>query len=302
MNTRLLPLCAALIAALPLAAPAQTTTAPTARPLTLRYKWTPGEVQHYKATMDMNITMDMTGLGPKAPGLMPPMIGHTTMAYDLTVQSVNPADGSATLTEHITQMSATLNGKPMPGMETGLDANKGDVTLVLSPLGKMLSMHLPVSDAGKLPPGMDLSKIGEATPATLPSFPAHVGDTWQDNTTMHLFNQMPGMAALQTTVFSTLAGISKDAHPIAGIRQTSQGTLNGAMPAGAAGKLDMTGQFQDDSLVKFDVDNGSMLGQDGTLTMNTHVAMPNTPATGKTMQMRTRMQMTTHLERLPSAP
>lgn len=301
MNTRLLPLCAALIVALPLAASAQTTPVPTSPPVALRYKWTPGEVRSYKITMDMNIAMTMSGLGPKAPGLMPPMIGHTVMTYDLTVQSVNPADGSVTLTEHITQINATLNGKSVPGMGAGLDASKGDVTLVMSPLGKVLSMHLPAATAGKLPPGMDFSKIGEATSATLPSFPAHIGDTWQDSTTMHLPAQIPGMAALQTTVFSTLAGISKDAHPIASISQTSQGTLNGAIPAGAAGKLDMTGQFQDNTLLKFDVDNGSVTGQDGTMTMNTNATLPNMPNSSAPKTMRMRMQMTTHLERLPGA-
>jgi len=301
MNTRLLPLCAALLAALPLAAPAQTRPASTAPPLALRYKWTPGEVLRYKMTMDSNMAMTMTGQGPNVPRAIPALATHMVMAYDLAVQSVNPADGAATLTEHITQMTGTLNGQHIPGLDAAANAYKGGFTVVMSPTGKMLSVQMPPAVNGHLPPGMDFSKLGNMTPAMLPSFPARVGDTWQDNTAMHLFDQMPGMPTLQMTVFSSLAGISTDAHPIAGIHQEYQGTLGGAVPAGTAAKVDMTGQFHGDNLVKFDVDNGSVAAQDGTMTMNANVAVPKPPASARAMQMQMHVQMTTHLERLPGA-
>lgn len=302
MNARLLTLSAALLAALPLAASAQTTTAPTAPPVTLRYKWTQGEVRRYKMTMDMNMAMTMSGLGPKAPATMPAFASHMVMAYDTMVQSVNPADGAATLTKHITQMTGTLNGQPMPGISAMPSAYKGGFTVVMSPAGKVLSMQLPPAVAGKLPPGMDLSKMGSMVPAILPDTPTQVGDTWQSSTTLHLLDQMPGMPSLQTTVFSTLTGISAGTRPIADIHQTMQGTLGGAVPAGAAGAANLAGQFHADTLLKFDVNDGSVAGQDGTTTMNADVAMPNVPAAGKAMRMRMQMQMTTHLERLPSAP
>lgn len=304
MKTRLLTLCAALplLAALPHAGAAQKpTAAATAAPVTLRYKYTPGDVKRYKMIMDMNMAMNMGGPNAAGAQAMPALAQHMVMAYDTTVQSVNPADGSATLTEHITQMTGTMNGQPIPGMGAMVDAYKGGFTVVMSPAGKMLSMQLPAAIASKMPAGMDLSKMGSMAPATLPSFAARVGDTWQDNTTMHLFDQVPGMSAMQMTVFSSLAGISADAHPVAGIHQAYEGTLNGAAPTGTAVKVNMTGQFHGDNLVKFDIDNGSVAAQDGTVTMNANVTAPQMAAAARPMQMQMRMQMTTHLEQLPAA-
>lgn len=300
MKTRLLTLCAALplLAALPHAAGAQTPTtaaAATTAPVTLRYKWTPGDVKRYKMTMDMN--MAMSGAGVPA---LPAIAQHLVMAYDTTVQSVNPVDGSATLTEHITQMTATMNGRTLPGMDAMTDAYKGGFTVVMSPAGKMLSMKLPAAITGKMPAGMDMSKMGSMTAATLPLFPARVGDTWQDTTAMHMFDQMPGMPALQMTIFSSLAGVSADAHPVANIHQTYQGTLDSAVPAATAAKVNMAGQFHGDNMVKFDIDNGSVAAQDGTMTMNTTVAIPKMAATTKPMQMHMKMLMATHLEQLPA--
>jgi len=302
MNTRLLPLCAALIAAFPLATQAQT-PAPAAQPVTLRYKWAPGEVLRYQMTMDNSMAMTMSGQGPNAPRAMPPIAQHMVMAYDLTVQSVSPADGSATLTEHITQLTATLNGRHIPDLDAAANAYKGGFTVVMSPTGKMLSVQMPPAIAGKLPPGMDFSKLGSMVPTTLPPVPVQIGDTWQGYADLsRLFNRLPGMPALQMTVFSSLAGVSKGARPIADIRQTYQGTLGGALPTGAAAKTDMAGQLHGDTLLKFDVDNGSVAVQDGRFAMSTLVVLPKMPtfSVPKTMQMR--MQMTTHLERLPSAP
>ncbi len=279
LNTRLLSLSAALLAALPLAAQAQTTaTAPTASPVTLRYKWTPGEVRYYKMTMDMNMAMTMAGQAASASRTMPAMAQHMVMAYDTAVQSVNP-DGSAILTEHITQMTATLNGQPIPGIGAIANAYKGGFTVVMSPAGKMGSM----------------------VPAILPDAPIQIGDTWQSNTDLPMFGQMPGMPAMQLTVFSTLAGVSKGAQPIADIHQAMQGTLGGAVPAGAAGSASMAGQFHGDTSLKFDVDKGSVVGTDGTITMNTTVALPNMPDASAPKSMRMQMQMTTHLERLAGA-
>ncbi len=302
MHTRLLPLCTVLLAALPLAASVQTTAAPTAPPVTLRYKWTPGEVRRYQMTMDNNMAMTMNGQATNVPHAMPPIAQHMVMAYNTTVESVNPADGSATLTEHITQLTATLNGRHLTGLDAAANAYKGGFTVVMSPTGKMLSVQMPPAVNGHLPPGMDFSKLGNMIPTTLPPIPVQVGDTWQGYADLsRLFSHMPGLPTLQMTVFSSLAGISKDAHPIADIHQTYQGTLGGALPAGTAGKSNMAGQLHGDTLVKFDVDNGSVASQDGTFAMNARVSLPHVPgfSASKTMQMH--MQMTTHLERLPGA-
>lgn len=300
MNTRMLTLSAALLATLPLAAPAQTTPAATPQAVTLRYKWTPGEVRRYQMTMDSNMAMTMSGQGSRAPGSLPAMATHMVMAYDLAVQSVNPADGSATLTEHITQMTGTLNGSPLPGMNAAADAYKSGFTIVMSPAGKVLSMQMPPSVAGKMPPGMDFSKMFDTVPGLLPLVPVQVGDTWQSNAGMHMFDRIPGMPALQITVFSSLEGISKAARPIASIRQAYQGTLGGPASAGTAGTPNINGQFRGSTLMKFDVDNGSVAGQDGTFAMDTSVRLPKMPGSvPKAMQMR--VQMTTHLERLPGA-
>lgn len=299
MNTRILSVSAALLAALPLAAPAQTPPLRKASPVTLRYQWTPGDVRHYRMTMDTNMTMAMSGQAASNPRTIPPITEHMVLAYNTTVQSVNPADGSATLTEHITGMTFTMNGKTLPLGSSLTNAYKDGFTVVMSPAGKMLSMHLPPSVTGKMPAGMDVSKIGSFAPALLPPGPVHVGDTWQGGSDMSsILGQIPHVPALQMTLTSSLAALSAGARPVASIRQSYQGTI-GTGRVGMPKMVKMTGQLRGSSLLKFDVGKGSVIGQDGTAAMNMSVVMPKMPTTptAKTMQMH--VQMTTHLESLP---
>jgi hypothetical protein len=301
MKTRL-TLCTALFAFLiSLAAHAQTPP-PTAAPVTLRLKYTPGEVLHYKMTMDMDMTTTMNGQAANSAAAIPPMKQHMETAMDQTVQSVNPADGSATLLEHITQMTSTMNGQPVPGMDALTNAYKDGFTMIMSPSGKILSFKMPPPIAGKLPPGMDLSKIGGMAATMLPAGPVRAGDTWGSDTDLSpMLGQLPGAAGMKMTILSTLAGIETGAQPIADINQTYNGTINTSTPIPNAGSLRITGRLGGTTQVQFDINDGSMTSQDGTMTMNMITRLPKNPpsSTAPPQIMKMQMQMTTHLTRLP---
>lgn len=302
MNKQLLT-CGVMLAALPFAGHAQ---APAARaasaPITLRYKYTLGEVRRYQMTMDMDMTMHMAARPASMPQ-MPPMHTHMVMAYSQTVQSVQP-DGSATLVSHITQMTTTLNGHVVFLPQTMTSADAQSFTIVMSPTGKMLSMTLPPSVQSKMPAGMDFSKIGGIAPAMLPEDAVRIGDTWGGPADMpQMFGAaMPGMPGMQSDVVSSLAGLEPGG--IADIRQQIRGTVGSAASAGAAGLLKMQGQVEGDSLVKFDTNAGRIATQDGQERVSIDT-MPEsgTPAGAhKVGAISISMVMKTHLERMPAAP
>lgn len=298
MNTRPCTLIA-LLALLPAAAHAQTAPATASSPaVTLRYKFTPGDIARYRMTMDMNMNIAMGRQTSAAAKPIPPILQHMVMDYNTTVESVNP-DGSASLTERITGMTMTMNGKPVPGMDSIANMYKGGIAMVMSPAGKVLSIKLPTTPGAKTIPGFDLTKIGNIAPAALPLAPVHIGDTWRGDADLASLGQSFPIPGFQMTLRSALAGISTDTRPIATINQTFKGILGGTRLPGPTGDMRMTGLMQGTTLLKFDIDNGSIAAQDGTFTMNNTTILPKTPGTATPMTMRMRMQMATHLVRLP---
>jgi hypothetical protein len=193
-----------------------------------------------------------------------------------------------------------MNGQPIPGMAAIADAYKGDFTMTMSPSGKILSMKMPPSAAGKLPAGFDISKMGGLAPNMLPVGPVRVGDTWSGDADLSaMLQSLPGSSGMKMNILSTLAALDTSAQPVADIRQTYTGNITAATPVAKAGTMHTAGTLSGTTLVKFDVAGGTMLSQDGTMSMNMTMQMPKSPATStaapQTMKMK--MQMTTHLTR-----
>jgi hypothetical protein len=265
-------------------------------------KFTPGVVVRYKMISDMDMTMTMSGKG-SAPGAIPPMHEHMESDIDQTVQSVDAADGSATILEHITHMTGTMNGQPIPGMDALTNAYKGGLTIKMGPDGRMLSIQVPPSAAGSMPAGMDLSKLGGLSVTTLPPGPVRVGDTWKGDADLSaVLAQMPGAPGLKMTVLSSLMGLDSGARTVASIGQTYSGAIDTSTPAGDAGDLHMVGKLDGISTMKFDVAGGTIDSQDGTMTMGMTMTPPApkaSPASTTPPQvMKMRMRMTTHLARV----
>jgi hypothetical protein len=296
-------IAAILLLLLPLAGHAQTPP-PAAAPMTLRLKYTHGEVLHYKVTTDTDMTMTTGGPSAQTPAALPAINEQMAMDMVQTVQSVNPADGSATILEHMGPMTGTLNSQPIPGLSDINGMYMNDFTIVMSPGGKMLSMTIPPSAAGKMPDPFDISKLGGVAPNMLPTGPVRVGDTWDGDTDLSSrFQALPGAAGMKMKIQSTLAAIDTSAQPVADIRQTFTSNITTATPAGAAGTVQTAGTLAGTSTVKFDVTGGTMLSQDGTTNMDMTIQMPkpSPTSTAAPQPLKMKMQMTTHLTLLPTA-
>jgi len=300
MNMRPL-ICAALLVTLPLAGHAQTPPpAALSGPITLRYKYAAGETRRYKLTLDMDMTMHRASTSSAARPL-PPMRQHMEMLYSQTVQSVRP-DGAATLVGHITQMTATLNGHALPLPKAMTGAYAGSFTTVMSPTGKLLSMALPPSVQGKMPRGIDISKMGGMAPASLPDKPVRVGDTWRGAADLgQMFGSaVPGMPGMQINVVSSLARVEPGG--IADIRQQLEGTIGSTLPAGNAGSVKMRGRITGDTLMKFNVKAGEITGKGGTTHMVASVLPVLLASAKKVGVINMDMTMKTHWEQLPATP
>lgn len=218
-----------------------------------------------------------------------------------TVQSVNPTDGSATLRVHMGHLTATMNGKPVPGMAAITDAYKDDSLVTLAPNGKVLSMKMPPSAAGKLPAGMDMSKFGGIAGNALPVGPVMVGDTWDNSADLApVFGHLPGAAGMEMRMLSSLVGLDTGAQTVATIRQTYGGAINASTPIPDGRTVPMTGHLGGSSLMKFDVTDGSILFQDGTVTANMTMGLPKGSASphAPAEMMYMKMQESLHLARL----
>lgn len=296
----LLSATALLTALLPLAAQAQTAApAPASGAVTLRYKFTPGEVLRYKMTMDMATAM--SGLPGTTPPPTTPMKTHMEMVYRQTVMDVRASDGAATLAGKYESLSTTMNGSPMPGNPM-LNAMKGSFTTVMSPTGKMLSFK--VGDRATSPgvPGMSMPKMGENMPSYLPDGPVKVGDTWDtvvDLSRMMAAGSAPGM---QVAFHSTLTGLdASGGTTVASISQTQQAKMDFKSPASSPTAFSMTGDVAGTGTTRFDVDAGAIASMD--MTMTTHSTSTLAKATGGGSvgggPFTMTMHMTTHMERLP---
>ena len=160
----------------PFSPPAPAT--PEAGTVTLRYKFTPGQVLKYRMTMNMNMATGAAGRSFNTT-----TTGGGDMTY--TVQSVD-ASGNATVLVQATSfdMATKLNGQTIAMPASATDALKKGYTVVLSPTGKMVSMSGLGTQAG----GMDINQLmnssGLGGLSQLPDQPVKVGDVWRASSSL----------------------------------------------------------------------------------------------------------------------
>ena len=199
MNTKLLMTASALLALCP-ALHAQTAPVPPAAatasaPITLRYKFVPGQVRRYAYTMNMDMHM-LTGQS----GAAVPMNMTMNMVMRQRVKSVRAADGAATLVTVLEGMHMLQNGKEVALPAAAKAKMTKPTTLVMLPNGKMLSMDAP-GMSGLSAPGMDFGKSMFNGTGFLPDGPVKSGDTWNGAVDS-------AMAGVQAAYTATLTGLS----------------------------------------------------------------------------------------------
>jgi len=300
MNKNDLLAAAALLAACPLAAHAQTAApvpalpapATAAQPVTLRLKFTPGQTLYYSMITDTNGTM-LTGQS----GAGMPIQVHMQMLMHQTVKDVRAADGAATMDVGIDAMSMGMNGQTFPMPPNKLAQMKTIGTMTILPTGKTLSFTpgAGLSAMGPMP-GMDLSHANAmGSLGQFPDTPVKAGDTWKSAVSMG----MMGMQAAST--FSLASLDTTGGATIALIKQTINGAFdtsaaNGAAASAPAG-MKMIGSVNGTGTLRFDVGAGAVAGQ----TSHVSVAMTMTPP-GATAPMKMQMKANSTLSRASAPP
>lgn len=270
MNLRVLPKRTAVLLLLCISLPLVTASG-APQPVTLRYKFTPGQVTHTKVTMDFNY--NLSGLPGSASPAAVKM--HTTQVVSRTVQSV-AADGSATLLLHQDSADSTFSisgtSQPLPAEAT---APRDLMTLIMTPTGKVVSSQM-ASVPGTANPmqGMDMSKMEQLQgKLDFPTAPQNIGDTWKGSAALDKTLSGTALSGLtvSTAVQSTLTSLSPDG--MASINQTVIGTFSGgASPAGSTFQMD--GTMSGAGTYTFDTAAGQDAGYSGAYTMNIKITTP----------------------------
>ena len=145
-----------------------------AGPLALVF--TPGETQRYRIEQTMNLTLggDLTGVSDVA-GM--PFAVETSQLLSWTVKDVD-ADGVATIRVTSDDVSATVNGAPVPSMGA-----TPPVDVRISRTGRVLSIGGPALggtdlDLSAFTKLFDTAGTGQMTPLLPPGGDAQPGDTW----------------------------------------------------------------------------------------------------------------------------
>jgi hypothetical protein len=306
MNTKLILTTAAVLLVCPLGSHVQAaspvppvvppiTTAPTAGPVTLRYKFTVGQVHRYQFGMETNGTM-LTGQS----GAGIPLDTTMKMVMSQTVQSIRPADGAATILAQIDSMQMFQNGKEIALPSAQQAQMKKPSTIVMLPSGKTLSADIPSLDSTSMP-GMDVSKGMFTSTALLPDGPVKVGDTWTGAVAT-------AMAGVQSNFISVITGLdSKNGVSMATISQKQMGKIHMTMSKGMPMTMTMAGTVTGDGTQIFDTDAGavqSMTSTAATAMTMTFGKMANgtAPPAGMPQSMKMQMQTKLTMERLSDQP
>ena len=271
-NTRIL--AALLLAASPLSAlaegtvpmpPAVSTQAPAAQAVTLRMKFTVGQIHRYKMNMAMKSMMTSQS------GTRVPMNMLMNMVMRQTVKDVRPADGSATVVSQIESMQMSMNGKEMPMPADQQAKMKLPTTVVMLPTGKILSFDSSAIPAGGLP-GFDMSSMMKSSSSVFPDLPVKIGDVWNGAAT----TGTEGMNILMT---STLAGLdSVEGSDRATINQKLDGDINMNVSKGMPVAMKMAGKITGTGTQVFDVTAGALASQN--METNMGFKMTFTPPAG----------------------
>ncbi len=295
MNTKLLMTASALLAVCP-ALHAQTAPVPPAAaasaPVTLRYKFVPGQVRRYAYTMNMDMHM-LTGQS----GAAVPMNMTMNMVMRQRVKSVRAADGAATLVTVLEGMHMLQNGKEVALPAAAKAKMTKPTTLVMLPNGKMLSMDAP-GMSGLSAPGMDFGKSMFNGTGFLPDGPVKSGDTWNGAVDS-------AMAGVQAAYTATLTGLSAgpSGATLATIENKTTGTMNKSMTEGMPAAMKMAGTITGAGTQVFDTAAGAIQSAAGTTDMDMTMtfgkaAGGQAPPAGMPSAMKMQMQMKFTMTRL----
>jgi hypothetical protein len=283
---------------LPPSPPGLSTPVPTVpNSVTLRYKYIQGQTLHYKIATDTNGTMSMGG----ASDTSMPLKQHMDMVMTKAVKSVDATTGAGTLSAGLDSMAMTMNGQPISLPDAQLAKIKNLGTFVISPLGKVISMHL----ATAVPSGMPMSGTGDMQSIVFPDHAIKVGDTWKNEAGT-------GMAGIKIMATSTLTGIDVvNGQTVAKVHTIMQGVINSMGAGGAPKGMKMAGNLIGVNDTQFDVNNGNALSQAGSADIKMTMTMPSPAAKGKIAkkktaaqpnQMHMKMHVTSDIQIVTDAP
>ena len=295
MNPRTL-LALTLLTASPLSAHAQAApaapapSAPNAQSITLRYKFTPGQIHRFKFHIDMD------GLMPSpAGGAGTPLQMTMQMTMRQTVKNVRASDGAATISSQIEDAHTVVNGKETALPQAQLDQMKKPSTMVMLPSGKILSFDMPAIGGAGLP-GTDFSQGMFNSTAALPDGPVRVGDTWKGSAGMPV-------AGTKMTFTSTLNSLSQTKPSLATIGQQQAGVIDMTLSQGMPVAMKMTGTVKGSGTQVFDADAGALVSTTGTASTDMTMTFGK-PADGSALPpgmpaaMNVQMKTTITMQRL----
>lgn len=276
--------------------------------VTLRYKFNPGQIDNYKLTMDMKMSM------PGMPGAPAQPINMSVSAiWAQKVLGVLP-DGSAKIRMTFKHMDISAPGFPM-GDKTAKVTKDASVILVMAPDGRILSSQgsagLPGMDSDKLGFGKMINQMGIYGISTFPHQEVAVGQSWQN--TIPLFGDAGGIKT-DSTLQAAAVQIGKTVA--SRIDQTIQGKLDlatmmalmakkipskqpyGSGPnpfASLKGSMDISGA----SSTFFSPDKGMLIKSDGVLRMVVQMQMPQEAvAKGAPAQMNLNLDMAVNVQKV----
>lgn len=281
---------AALAALSPLAASAQAPapTAPAAGAVTLRYKFTPGQVHRYKMTNNVTGTV-LTGQS----GAGIPLNMASQIILKQTVKDIRATDGAATLVTEIESLRYAMNGQEQTVPDAQQANMKKPISLLVLPTGKLVST-LPADSPGLSMPAMDFSKAFVSFITVLPEVPVKAGDNWKSTLVA------PGMMGMNLKFASTLTSLTGEGDAArANIDQQIDGVLQNApgqtMPIG----IKVAGVVTGTGTVVFNVAAGllenmtsiSNINIDGTINPKSGQAIPPGMPAGMKIQVRQKTTM-----------
>lgn len=266
--------CAPLLAAAPAAPGAP---APP-KAVVLRYKFVPGDVQRYRMTMDMHMTMTgstlATGTFP-----LPPMEMHTETVMARTVEAVNPVNGNATVGIHVESVTGDVNGKPVPQTPS---TGATDQTVTITPSGKMTMETMP-DGAGGRAGSSNMSGLREMNRlmaiGVFPEGPIGIGRSWSATGSM-------GDGTKLTSTMKLHSVSNENGHQIAklGFRQKGKMSFSygGNAPASQhAFSMSMSSLIAAYGSQNFDIDAGALRAVTTILTMDMGMKMKMNSLSGR---------------------
>lgn len=288
---------AATLAAFPLAAPAQAPApaAPMANAVVLRFKFTPGQVHHYKLTTNDVLTMLS---GP--PSADTPLNTVTQLIIKQTVNAVRASDGAATIITNIESIHVVINGKEQLTPAARLAAMKRSATQVMLPTGKLLSLKT-YNKPATASPGMDFKKSLSDTSVAFPKRPLKVGESWKDTVAV------PESKGGTLPLYSTLTSLT-------GEGDAAQANFDQKMSGSVM--LDLSKQLpllntktaatvNGTAAIVFNTALGLVQSVTNDVSLNTTTTFKARPGEatppGMPTRMRMRLRRTTTLELLPDA-